>query len=118
MGQMKSYQMFLEERGYVEYVDLPDGTEDYENTPMHPGDDQALQEFLDDRDKGRVPPPVNDEEFCLPPDDDTAFDECDGVHGDDVREGMDATYWFKDDGGLTADAYNWLAERDSEDGFC
>lgn len=50
MGQMKAYLMFLEERGYVEYNDL---TEDYENTNAHPGNAQALQEYLNDRDKLR-----------------------------------------------------------------
>ena len=26
--------------------------------------------------------------------------------------------WFTDDGGLTADAYHWLAEQDKQEGFC
>ena len=26
--------------------------------------------------------------------------------------------WFTDDGGLTADAYQWLAQQDKENGFC
>ena len=53
MGQMKHYLMWLEERDYVELVDLPDGTEDYQNTTNHPGDDQALKEYLNERDATR-----------------------------------------------------------------
>ncbi len=30
----------------------------------------------------------------------------------------DLSKWFTEDGGLTADAYEWLAEQDSQKSFC
>tara|TARA_B100000131_G_scaffold127456_1_gene124451 strand:+ start:282 stop:446 length:165 start_codon:yes stop_codon:yes gene_type:complete len=50
MGQMKAYAMWLEEKGYVELVPMPDGHEDYRNTERHPGDAVAVREFMEERD--------------------------------------------------------------------
>ena len=54
MGQMKHFLMWLEERGYVEYVDTPDGVGDYQSTPTHPGESEALSEYLEERNRGSV----------------------------------------------------------------
>jgi len=35
-----------------------------------------------------------------------------------VGDMTDANKWFEDDGGLTAEAYAWLATQDSNNGFC
>ena len=49
MGQMKAYLMWLEERGYVEYVETPDGVGDYQSTATHPGESVALNEYMEER---------------------------------------------------------------------
>ena len=45
MGQMKHYLMWLEEKGYMEFVDHPHGG-DYMPTLKHPGETEALNEYL------------------------------------------------------------------------
>jgi len=52
MGQMKSYLMWLEEKGYMEYVDHPHGG-DYQPTSNYPGETEALNEYLEERDGKR-----------------------------------------------------------------
>jgi|TARA_B100001094_G_scaffold257801_1_gene257412 hypothetical protein len=52
MGQMKAYAMWLEEQGYVEYVDTPDGG--YVATDKHPGETEALNEYMESRDARRT----------------------------------------------------------------
>ena len=37
---------------------------------------------------------------------------------DDMVCHEDLSKWFTEDGGLTADAYEWLAEQDSQKSFC
>ncbi len=54
MGQMKSYLMWLEEKGYVEYVDDPHYGGDYQPTTTHPGESEALSEYLEERNGKRV----------------------------------------------------------------
>ena len=54
MGQMKAYAMWLEERGYVEYVETPDGDGDYQSTSTHPGESAALNEYLEERNDKRT----------------------------------------------------------------
>ncbi len=49
MGQMKAYQMWLEEKGYVEVVQASDGSWDYQNSPSRPGESTATKEFLEQR---------------------------------------------------------------------
>ena len=49
MGQMKAYQMWLEEKGYVEVVQASDGSWDYQNSESHPGESTATKEFLEQR---------------------------------------------------------------------
>ena len=53
MGQMKHYLMWLEEKGYMEYVDHPHGG-DYQPTTTHPGESAALNEYLEERDAKRT----------------------------------------------------------------
>ena len=48
--------------------------------------------------------PEEEDDLLHDPDDDLLMDEED--------------LWFTDDGGLTADAYQWLAQQDKENGFC
>ena len=48
MGQMKHYLMWLEEKGYMEFVDHPHGG-DYMPTPKHPGETVALNEYMEER---------------------------------------------------------------------
>tara|TARA_B100000131_G_scaffold228567_1_gene220310 strand:+ start:25 stop:255 length:231 start_codon:yes stop_codon:yes gene_type:complete len=58
-------------------------------------------------------PHTDDDEDFLPDEDDgLLWDE----DNDFLREEEDG--WFTDDGGLTADAYDWLAEQDKQHGFC
>jgi|TARA_R110002096_G_scaffold279761_1_gene473984 hypothetical protein len=52
MGQMKAYQMWLEEKGYVEVVQASDGSWDYQNSKAHPGESAACDEYLEERDAG------------------------------------------------------------------
>ena len=54
MGQMKHYLMWLEERGYVEFVDTPDGVGNYRAPPTHPGESEALSEYLEERNRDSV----------------------------------------------------------------
>ena len=63
---------------------------------------------------GEEPPLIDDEDDILPDDPPVVDNE----EGDDVEGDTDDSYWFTEDGGLTAEAYDWLAERDSENGFC
>jgi len=49
MGAMKSYLMWLEEKGYMEFVDHPHGG-DYMPTLTHPGESEAMNEYLTHRD--------------------------------------------------------------------
>ena len=37
---------------------------------------------------------------------------------EDDEDMDDLSDWFKEDGGLTADAYEWLATQDQQNGFC
>jgi hypothetical protein len=53
MGSMKDFLMWTEEKGYVEYIDMPDGSTDWINTSQHPGDSQAMGEYLAQREKFR-----------------------------------------------------------------
>ena len=53
MGQMKAYLMWLEERGYMEYIDHPHGG-DYMPTTTHPGEAGALNEYMEERNAGRT----------------------------------------------------------------
>jgi hypothetical protein len=53
MGAMKDFLMWTEEKGYVEYIDMPDGGRDWINTPTHPGDSQVMSEYLEQREKFR-----------------------------------------------------------------
>lgn len=53
MGQMKAYLMWLEERGYMEYVDHPHGG-DYQPTSNYPGENAALNEYMEERNAGRT----------------------------------------------------------------
>ena len=47
MGAMKNYLMWLEEKGYMELVyDLRSGHEDYQPTSKHPGETEAMNEYL------------------------------------------------------------------------
>ncbi len=48
--------------------------------------------------------PEEPDDLLHDPDDDLLMDEED--------------HWFTDDGGLTADAYQWLGEQDKLNGFC
>ena len=50
-------------------------------------------------------------------DDDDDEDDADW-HNEYTEEMDDLGEWFTDEGGLTADAYEWLAEQDSQNGFC
>lgn len=54
MGQMKAYQMWLEEKGYVEVVQANDGSWDYQNSKTHPGETEALNEYMENRDARRT----------------------------------------------------------------
>lgn len=60
-------------------------------------------------------PHIDDDEDFLPDEEETYVllpeDEDDLLMDEEDN-------WFTDDGGLTADAYEWLAERDKENGFC
>ncbi len=60
------------------------------------------------------------DEPLIDEDDDFLPDEDDGLIWDEdddlLREEEDG--WFTDDGGLTADAYDWLAAQDKQNGFC
>ena len=49
MGAMKSYLMWLEEKGYMEFVDHPHGG-DYMPTLTHPGEAEAMNEYLTHKD--------------------------------------------------------------------
>lgn len=59
-------------------------------------------------------PLIEDDDDFLPD------DQEDGPIWDDEDDLLtdEQDHWFTDDGGLTADAYEWLAERDKENGFC
>ncbi len=60
--------------------------------------------------------PYDDEEDDFLPDEDD-----DGLLTDDDDEDFlrdEEEHWFTDEGGLTADAYHWLAEQDKQQGFC
>lgn len=60
-------------------------------------------------------------DFIPDEDDDLMLDEPDdGLLPDDEDDLLmdEQDHWFTDDGGLTADAYEWLADRDKENGFC
>jgi|TARA_B100001059_G_scaffold141992_1_gene141930 hypothetical protein len=46
MGAMKSYLMWLEEKGYVELVCNQHDDWDYEPTNKHPGEAEAMNEYL------------------------------------------------------------------------
>jgi len=62
---------------------------------------------------------VDDEDDDFIPDDpDDLLVAADGEPDDNVTGDMEDSYWFTEEGGLTAEAYDWLAEQDSENGFC
>jgi hypothetical protein len=70
------------------------------------------------------PDPDEDEEEA-PYSDDEDWEELDwdGIERNPPEPGVvgdmdNANQWFEDDGGLTAEAYAWLAERDYNNGFC
>ena len=50
MGAMKSYLMWLEDKGYVELVANQHDDWDYEQTAKHPGEAEAMNEYLSRRD--------------------------------------------------------------------
>ena len=58
-----------------------------------------------------------DDDF-IPDDPDDLLVAEDGEPDDNVTGDMEDSYWFTEEGGLTAEAYDWLAEQDSENGFC
>ena len=80
------------------YGEFQPSEEDY--APWPPEDDDDDDEALmdDDDEEDNMPLPEDPEELEL---------------GHE-----DLSKWFKDDGGLTADAYEWLAEQDSQEQFC
>jgi len=60
----------------------------------------------------------DDEEDFIPDEPDELPVADDGELDDNVTGDMEDSYWFTEEGGLTAEAYDWLAEQDSENGFC
>jgi hypothetical protein len=49
MGRMKDYLLFCEEKGYVEWDESQDT---YVNTSEHPGENQAIAEYLEELKNG------------------------------------------------------------------
>ena len=81
------------------YDEFQPSEEDY--APWPPEDDE--DDLIIDEDE--------EDELEFDPDEDLI-----ALHEDLGHE--DLSKWFKDDGGLTADAYEWLAEQDSQEQFC
>jgi hypothetical protein len=68
-----------------------------------------------------APGPDTDEEDDLideDEEDDLDFDPDDDIIAKQDWRHDDLSDWFTDDGGLTADAYEWLAEKDLQKQFC
>ena len=125
MGAMKDFLLWSEEKGYVEYIDMPDGSTDWINTSKHPGDSHAMGEYLAQRDASRH---LEREQLILFDDDDE--DLCDETQGgvimDDGEDmelpdypmGQDYTMpLFDENGGLTAEAFDLLYKLEQDGGF-
>jgi len=108
MGAVKDYLFWLEDRGLAAF----DNTlEDFVYTTENPMADDLIKEYKNDAVWHNIEPDevVDDEEDFVV--EDVMIDD-----GDDMGWSPD-DYWFNPDGGLTGDAYNFLAKTDSEGDF-
>ena len=116
MSNMKDYAMWLDDRGIATWCTaigeliIPSGINVYESS--------IVTEYKNDADWHHAEP---DESVLTDEDDFIIEDDDDGVIIDDGDLDDCAytpdEYWFNPDGGLTGDAYNFLAKTDSQGDF-
>jgi len=108
MSNMKDYMMWLDDRGIAEWNNsigeliIPSGINVY--SP------QLVDEYKDDA-KWHMPTiKTDDDDFIIDDEEELIIDDGDM---DDCAWTPD-DYWFQQQGGLTADAYNFLYTLDSQ----